>query len=645
MGIKLKQKPNTNSKIINQLFKLFERVYNPILSVTKKFWNTLCKNKHFSHFVYVTLPNIKNKAYKYVKTHRKRALISTVVFAVVLCAILGTTIINAVNSDYLHKGTGKAEYAMVLQDYHTFDHSEETRIAIKLNWDDGAIDLQDGKAEAKIKATVYPFNLENKKITWKSSNDNIARIDNSGNITAENPGDVTLTATLSNYTKSVEAKLSVNQSVTGIFLPSSNIVLYKNGSGRLINAEILPKNSTNKNITWKSKNTKVARVDSSGHVKPVGIGMTEIIATTEDGNFEGKCFVSVVNEYVEVENLSLKNPDDMTIKAGEHINAIVTVSPSESRNKTLKWSSDDTEIATVSQAGRIKGISVGEAVITAESTNGKRLNFKITVTENDEKDPFDLTDTEMTIASEGTVTYTSYDTSFPQAVRLQISQNQSPKIWRNGTFVAASEAEVAEYMNPNNYYTDAYKYQFLDLSSSNGISEDTLNAFLAEKGVMKGMGKVFIEAANKYNISEVYLVAHACLESSNGTSQLAKGVSTNGTTVYNLFGIGAYDSNAVSYGSKRAYELGWTSVEKAIMGGAEWISENYINRSDYRQNTLYKMRWNPECEGQHLYATDIAWAVKQAISIEKIFSSFENATLSFDIPVYSGQIPPTVTAD
>ena len=62
-------------------------------------------------------------------------------------------------------------------------------------------------------------------------------------------------------------------------------------------------------------------------------------------------------------------------------------------------------------------------------------------------------------------------------------------------------------------------------------------------------------------------------------------------------------------------------------------------------NTLYKMLWNPENPGTHQYATDIGWAVKQAVSIEKIFSSFTDATLSFDVPVYSGQIPPTVTMD
>lgn len=47
-------------------------------------------------------------------------------------------------------------------------------------------------------------------------------------------------------------------------------------------------------------------MDENGRVKPVGVGMTEITATTEDGGFEAKCFVNVVNSYVDVQTLSVK---------------------------------------------------------------------------------------------------------------------------------------------------------------------------------------------------------------------------------------------------------------------------------------------------------------------------------------------------
>ena len=639
--------PNNKSPFswLSKIFKGIKTGWDAVGGVFKKFWKLLCKSKKFSNFAYVKFPKFRKDIWEYAKAHRLKALISVAVGVAVLGVLLGVMIKNSVNSDYLQEGDDSVGYAMVLQNYYTFDHSDKTNVAIKLSWDDGAVDLNGGTAEAKIKAKVYPINLPDKKITWKSSDDNIANIDSGGNITAQNPGKATLTAMLYSQKKSATATLSVRQPVTGIFMPTSTITLYTGGEGRLLQTEIFPKNATNQNITWKSKNTKIARVDENGRVKPVGVGMTEITATTEDGGFEAKCFVNVVNSYVDVQTLSVKNTDAMTIKVGDSVNAIVTVSPSNARNKTLKWSSDDTKIATVSQAGRIRGVSVGTANITVETTNGKKQTFTVNVTESDAKDPFNLNDEVSDLDTEGTVTYTSYDISFPQIIRIQMGLNPPPKIWRNGGMSYATESETAEYMNPNSFYTDAYKYQFLDLSKPNNVSEETLNNYLADKGVMKGMGAAFIEAAKGYNVSEVYLVAHACLESGNGTSQLATGVEVNGTTVYNLFGIGAYDANPVGNGSQRAYSQGWTSVEAAIKGGAKWISENYVNSPDGRQNTLYKMLWNPENPGTHQYATDIGWAVKQAVSIEKIFSSFTDATLSFDVPVYSGQIPPTVTMD
>ena len=639
--------PNNKSPFswLSKILKGVKTVWDAVGGVFKKFWKFLCKSKKFSNFAYVKFPKFRKDIWEYAKAHRLKTLISVAVGVAVLGVLLGVMIKNSVNSDYLQEGDDSVGYAMVLQNYYTFDHSDKTNVAIKLSWDDGAVDLNGGTAEAKIKAKVYPINLPDKKITWKSSDDNIAKIDSGGNITAQNPGKATLTAMLYSQKKSATATLSVRQPVTGIFMPTSTITLYTGGEGRLLQTEIFPKNATNQNITWKSKNTKIARVDENGRVKPVGVGMTEITATTEDGGFEAKCFVNVVNSYVDVQSLSVKNTDAMTIKVGDSVNAIVTVSPSNARNKTLKWSSDDTKIATVSQAGRIRGVSVGTANITVETTNGKKQTFTVNVTESDAKDPFNLNDEVSDLDTEGTVTYTSYDISFPQIIRIQMGLNPPPKIWRNGGMSYATESETAEYMNPNSFYTDAYKYQFLDLSKPNNVSEETLNNYLADKGVMKGMGAAFIEAAKEYNVSEVYLVAHACLESGNGTSQLATGVEVNGTTVYNLFGIGAYDANPVGNGSQRAYSQGWTSVEAAIKGGAKWISENYVNSPDGRQNTLYKMLWNPENPGTHQYATDIGWAVKQAVSIEKIFSSFTDATLSFDVPVYSGQIPPTVTMD
>ena len=48
------------------------------------------------------------------------------------------------------------------------------------------------------------------------------------------------------------------------------------------------------------------------------------------------------------------------------------------------------------------------------------------------------------------------------------------------------------------------------------------------------------------------------------------------------------------------------------------------------------MKWNPEKPATHQYATDVAWAVKQARTIKSLVEAAGGNVL-FDIPVYSGQ--------
>src|SRR5699024_10016193 len=101
----------------------------------------------------------------------------------------------------------------------------------------------------------------------------------------------------------------------------------------------------------------------------------------------------------------------------------------------------------------------------------------------------------------------------------------------------------------------------------------------------------FIDAGRQNGISDVYLLSHALLETGNGKSALANGIKYKGKTVYNMYGIGAVDSCPEECGAKRAYEEGWFSPKEAIIGGAAFIGNGYIQSG---QNTLYKMRWNPE---------------------------------------------------
>lgn len=578
-----------------------------------------------------------------LKKSDKKLIIAGAALTLVLVIVFAVVSERETHDFSYELAVNDVDYAMVLEHYSGFDMSEK-HTAIRLNWTNGVAELENGGASLKLRAKVYPVNLEDSAIEWRSANESVAVIDGDGNITVKAPGEVTFKATLAASGRSAEAVLTVIQPVTGLFLPTTNVKMYTNDPGRLLTAMIFPENATNTNLLWESNHPEIVSVDSSGRIKPQKSGNAVITAKTEDGGYQRICHVSVSEPSVEVSKVTIQNSGSREIAAGETIQLAAVPSPSNAKNKTpLKWESSDELIASVNQSGRVRGESAGTAFITVASTNGKTDRIEITVNASDTPDALDLSRLHTSvISSEGGITYTSYSASLPAMVKLQMGLSPAPKLWTNSGPRSASEAETAEYMNPNQFYTGAYKYQFLDLSQPNGVDADVLNEFLKGKGILEGQGETFSEAAREYGVSEVYLIAHACLESGNGTSQLANGVEYNGTEVYNVFGIGAFDDSAVASGSRRAYSMGWTSVEDAIRGGAEWISRFYIHNSNGAQNTLYKMLWNPENPGTHQYATDISWAVKQAASIERIFAMFPQAALSYDVPVYSGMIPPTL---
>ena len=212
---------------------------------------------------------------------------------------------------------------------------------------------------------------------------------------------------------------------------------------------------------------------------------------------------------------------------------------------------------------------------------------------------------------------------------------RTPGVWSNATYYETKNA-----MDSNKLAKDPVsKYQFLRLDQPQYLSEATLNKLLKGKGVLENQGAAFSQAAKKYGLNEIYLISHALLETGNGQSQLAKGANiTNGvvntrsaTKYHNVFGIGAYDYNALGEGLNFAKASGWNSVSKAIIGGAKFIGNSYVKAG---QNTLYKMRWNPAHPGTHQYATDINWADSNAQVLKGLYDQIGEVGKFFDIPTF-----------
>ncbi|MFS0638234.1 SH3 domain-containing protein, partial [Mesobacillus foraminis] len=208
----------------------------------------------------------------------------------------------------------------------------------------------------------------------------------------------------------------------------------------------------------------------------------------------------------------------------------------------------------------------------------------------------------------------------------------------NHAWVNASPEDVRNSLDPDTHMNNPVtSLQFLKLSESTNLDQFEVNEkILAGKGSLAGHAATFLAAGAKHGVNDVYLISHALLETGNGNSQLAQGVEIYGKKVYNMFGIGAYDGSAVTSGAKFAYNAGWFTPEAAIMGGAKFIAQGYISSG---QDTLYKMRWNPQgavAAGTptHQYASDIGWSSKQVKQIHNLYSLLGSYSLTLEVPTF-----------
>ena len=146
-----------------------------------------------------------------------------------------------------------------------------------------SLSLNKGKAIV-LKATVSPASAANKAVTWKSSNTKVAAVTSAGRITAKAKGTAVITCTArdGSGTKAT-CKVTVKIPVAKIRLSKSSASLVK-GKSLTLRAVVGPASASNKTVSWKSSNTRVATVSSTGKVTAKGKGTANIICTARDGS-------------------------------------------------------------------------------------------------------------------------------------------------------------------------------------------------------------------------------------------------------------------------------------------------------------------------------------------------------------------------
>ena len=231
----------------------------------------------------------------------------------------------------------------------------------------------------QLSATVTPSNTTNKAVTWSSSNTGIATVSSNGLVTAKAVGSATITVTTADGSnKRATCQVTVTpQLATGVSLnkTSASIVVDKTLQ---LTATVTPSNTTNPAVTWKSSNTSIATVSSSGLVTAKAVGTATITVTTADGsNKSATCAVTVTPQLATGVSL---NKTTASIVVDNTLQLTATVSPSNTTNPAVTWSSSNTSIATVSNTGLVTAKAVGSATITVTTADGSNKSATCAVT-------------------------------------------------------------------------------------------------------------------------------------------------------------------------------------------------------------------------------------------------------------------------
>ena len=142
-----------------------------------------------------------------------------------------------------------------------------------------------------LSATVFPEDATEQFITWTSSNDDIATVNQDGKVTAFEDGTAIITVKSGSVQASCEITVKTI-AVTSVTLNKESMTILV-GEQFALDATVTPDDAADKTITWKSSNTNVATVEN-GVVKGIGIGTAEITATS--GNHSATCSVLVVKD-------------------------------------------------------------------------------------------------------------------------------------------------------------------------------------------------------------------------------------------------------------------------------------------------------------------------------------------------------------
>ena len=213
------------------------------------------------------------------------------------------------------------------------------------------------------------------------------------------------------------------------------------------------------------------------------------------------------------------------------------------------------------------------------------------------------------------------------------------RIYDNGNWRCASEEAIKYMMDPRNSINESDIFQFEELTKTetdiNTIKNMTTGTFLA------GYEQAIIDTSNSNNVNACYIVARLIQEQGKTGTVLTSGKGYNGQYVgyYNAFYRGASGNSTEAIllnGLATAQKYGWTSLEKSISGGIDFIANQYIHKG---QNNLYLQKFDVETTNglySNQYMQNLMAAENEGLTLKNTYKNTNSMSSAhtFIIPVY-----------
>lgn len=239
----------------------------------------------------------------------------------------------------------------------------------------------DDKAEQeKIAEAASKLNL-----TWTSSDEEVATVDETGLVTAVGAGEADITVSVADANISSTTHIKVVILPTGVEVPETLSLELNGEATKALGAKMTPEDATDVKLAYVSSDESVATVDESGNVTAVGVGectitttiVADTTATAEDAGVDSEMLVVPENAKAETKVTVGKAIESITLDSNEGVLTVgnthtikATVFPEDATDKAVTWESSDESIATVDAEGNVTAKGTGNVTIMAVNSDG-----------------------------------------------------------------------------------------------------------------------------------------------------------------------------------------------------------------------------------------------------------------------------------